>query len=382
MRKIIAFGILCFSLVLNSCSEKIDIIGDFKETAVIYGLLNQADTLHYVKITRAFIGPGDATQIAQIDDSSYFDQIDATISEELNNVVIRTWQLKDTLIQDKNTNGVFYGPIQKVYYFKTLATGQNEVQMISSNPSFSSLNRNAIYKLKVIVNNGEFEVNGETELARGLSTNAGSQNFIFKFADNPGEYISSSILASTGVSDGNSFVVNTKLDVEYNEYIGNNKTLKSFSWVLGEADVKPNTSKTFVALGQTFYNLIKSNVVADPQITRRTFNGIRITLTSGAEDLYNYMVVNKPSSSLAQTKPSYTNLTVTNGKRVIGIFSSRQTYTVFKPFIFGPGQGNIRAIDKKSTKELCSGPITGLLLFCSDHPGDNVVNQEESYSCP
>ena len=51
MRKIIAFGILCFSLVLNSCSEKIDLIGDFKETAVIYGLLNQADTLHYVKIT-------------------------------------------------------------------------------------------------------------------------------------------------------------------------------------------------------------------------------------------------------------------------------------------------------------------------------------------
>ena len=50
MRKIIAFGILCFSLVLNSCSEKIDLIGDFKETAVIYGLLNQADTLHYVKI--------------------------------------------------------------------------------------------------------------------------------------------------------------------------------------------------------------------------------------------------------------------------------------------------------------------------------------------
>lgn len=114
--------------------------------------------------------------------------------------------------------------------------------------------------------------------------------------------------------------------------------------------MKPNTSKTFVALGQTFYNLIKSNVVADPQITRRTFNGIRITLTSGAEDLYNYMVVNKPSSSLAQTKPSYTNLTVTNGKRVIGIFSSRQTYTVFKPFIFGPGQGNIRAIDKKARK--------------------------------
>jgi hypothetical protein len=305
--------------------------------------------------------------------------VDATITEELNGSVTRTWQLKDTLIQDKNTNGVFYGPIQKVYYFKTLATGQNEVQVISPNPNETSLHKDAIYKLKVILNNGEFEVNGETELASGLTTTASSQNFTFKFSDNPGEYVSTSVAAS---STGNCFVVNTKLEIEYNEYIGNNKTLKSFDWNLGEVDVAPNSSRTYVALGETFYDLVKSKVVTDPQITRRTFNGIRITLVGGAEELYNYMVVNKPSSTLAQTKPSYTNLSVSNGKRVIGIFSSRQTITSFKPFFVGAGQAYLRAIDKKSTKELCTGPITGLLLFCSDHPGDNVLNLEEPYACP
>jgi len=379
MKKSILSSVILLSLLFSSCSEKIDLIGNFQETAVIYGLLDQADTLHYIKITRAFIGPGDAMQIAQIADSSYFDQVDATITEELNGSVTRTWQLKDTLIQDKNTNGVFYGPIQKVYYFKTLATGQNEVQVISPNPNETSLNKDAIYKLKVILNNGEFEVNGETELASGLTTTASSQNFTFKFSDNPGEYVSSSVAAS---STGNCFVVNTKLEIQYNEYIGNNKTLKSFDWNLGEVDVVPNSSRTFVALGETFYDLMISKVVTNPQITRRTFNGIRITLVGGAEELYNYMVVNKPSSTLAQTKPSYTNLSVSNGKRVVGIFSSRQTISSFKPFFVGAGQAYLRAIDKKSTKELCTGPITGLLLFCSDHPGDNVLNQEEPYACP
>ena len=378
MKKIIG-SLMLLTVLVSSCSEKIDLVGDFQETAVIYGLLDQADTLHFIKITRAFIGPGDAMQIAQIADSSYFNQVDATITEELNGNVTRTWQLKDTLIQDKNTNGVFYGPIQKVYYFKTLATGQNEVQVISPNPNETSLHKDAIYKLKVILNNGAFEVNGETELASGLTTTASSQNFTFKFSDNPGEYVSSSVAAS---STGNCFVVNTKLEIEYNEYIGNNKTLKSFDWNLGEVDVAPNSSRTYVALGETFYDLVKSKVVTDPQITRRTFNGIRITLVGGAEELYNYMVVNKPSSTLAQTKPSYTNLSVSNGKRVIGIFSSRQTITSFKPFFVGAGQAYLRAIDKKSTKELCTGPITGLLLFCSDHPGDNVLNQEEPYACP
>jgi len=379
MKKKIIGSLILLTVLFSSCSEKIDLIGNFQETAVIYGLLDQADTLHYIKITRAFIGPGDAMQIAQIADSSYFDQVDATITEELNGSVTRTWQLKDTLIQDKNTNGVFYGPIQKVYYFKTLATGQNEVQVISPNPNETSLNKDAIYKLKVILNNGEFEVNGETELASGLTTTASSQNFTFKFSDNPGEYVSSSVAAS---STGNCFVVNTKLEIQYNEYIGNNKTLKSFDWNLGEVDVVPNSSRTFVALGETFYDLMISKVVTNPQITRRTFNGIRITLVGGAEELYNYMVVNKPSSTLAQTKPSYTNLSVSNGKRVVGIFSSRQTISSFKPFFVGAGQAYLRAIDKKSTKELCTGPITGLLLFCSDHPGDNVLNQEEPYACP
>ena len=379
MKKKIIGSLMLLTVLFSSCSEKIDLIGNFQETAVIYGLLNQADTLHYIKITRAFIGPGDAMQIAQIADSSYFDQVDATISEKLNGITIRTWQLKDTLIQEKNTNGVFYGPIQKVYYFKTLATDANEGQVISQIPSETSLNKNAIYTLKVILNNGEFEVNGETLLASGLTTTASTQNFTFKFSDNPGEYVSTSVAAS---STGNCFVVNTKLEIQYNEYIGNNKTLKSFDWNLGEVDVVPNSSRTFVALGETFYDLMISKVVNDPQITRRTFNGIRITLIGGAEELYNYMVVNKPSSTLAQTKPSYTNLSVTNGKRVIGIFSSRQTITSFKPFFVGAGQAYLRAIDKKSTKELCTGPITGLLLFCSDHPGDNVLNLEEPYACP
>ncbi|MEY3270361.1 MAG: hypothetical protein RIS89_460, partial [Bacteroidota bacterium] len=46
-----------------------------------------------------------------------------------------------------------------------------------------------------------------------------------------------------------------------------------------------------------------------------------------------------------------------------------------------PQQAYIRAIDKKSTRELCNGPITGFYLFCSNHPGDNVVGQEESFAC-
>ena len=120
--KISFLSIPILLLFLYSCNEKINYVGEFKETAVIYGLLDHADTIHFIKINRAFIGPGNALEIAQIPDSNYFDQVDATISEYMDGNLIRTWELRDTLIQNKDTNGVFYAPEQKVYYFKTLPT--------------------------------------------------------------------------------------------------------------------------------------------------------------------------------------------------------------------------------------------------------------------
>ena len=368
---------------LTSCSEEVNLTGDFKETAVVYGLLDHADSLHFVKITRAFIGPGNALEIAQIPDSSYFDNVELTVSEYLGGALQRTWLLQDTIVTNKDVDGAFYAPEQKVYYFKTLPTvissmGVPGTVQTSPNPLLTSLKPGCTYKMKAKINDGAFEVNGETELVNGLTTSASSQNFTFKFADDPAEYISTGV----GVgSTGNAYIVNAQLDVFFNEHIGNNFTTKSFNWQLGENDVLPSTSTTFTALGKTFYELMERNVTDDPSIDKRTFNGISVTITGGAEELYNYMVVNKPTSSLAQSKPTYTNLSVTNDKRVVGIFSSRQTLKVFKPFFVSPALAYIRAIDKKSTRELCIGPITGPLLFCSDHPGDNIVNQQESFAC-
>ena len=97
------FYLICFTSLLFSCNEKLNLIGEFKETAIVYGVLDQADSLHYVKITRAFIGPGNAVQIAQIADSSYFDQVDATITEFVDGIQTRSWTLRDTIIDNKET---------------------------------------------------------------------------------------------------------------------------------------------------------------------------------------------------------------------------------------------------------------------------------------
>jgi hypothetical protein len=383
IKKYFCFIFISLGLIfLNSCNEKIELIGDFVETAVVYGLLDQADSLHYIKINRAFIGPGNALEIAQIADSSYFTNVEATISEYLNGNLTRLWLLRDTILDNKDPNGVFYAPEQKVYYFKTMPTGFNGVIQSSTNPQMTSLNPQAIYKIDIVLNDGAFSVSAETELVHGITcSNGTNSNLNLKFADNPGEYKSTGIIVS---STGNSYVLNTQLKIAFYEWEGNTYSEKSFFWKLGEADVQPNDPRTFTANGQTFYDLMKSNCTENSTITKRTFKGVTIKITGGAEELYNFIAVNKPSSGLAQSKPTYTNLTATNGKRVIGIFSSRQTVEIYHPFYSSTGglqQTINRALDKKSTRELCIGSKTGLYLFCSNHPGDNVVNEEESYAC-
>ena len=375
-----AFSII---VILFSCNEQIELSGDFKETAIVYGLLDHSDSMHYVKITRAFIGPGNAVDIAQIEDSSYFNSVYATIEELEGGTVTRTWVLSDTIIENKDTNGVFFAPTQKVYYFKTLPTtistsGAFGTVQTSPNPQLSSLNPNAQYRLNADINDGLFRVSATTDLVNGLTTNATSQNFTFKFASNPGEYKAQSVTIS---NTGNAHVVNAKIGINIAEYIGEDAVSQTIDWTIGENDVMPNSSITFSAQGETFYNRVIDNVTNDQLIDQRNFLGFEVVMTGGSEDLYNYITVNQPSSSLAQTKPTYTNLEVTNDYRVIGIFSSIQTIKTFRPFYVSPQQAFIRAIDKKSTQELCEGPITGLLQFCSKHPADNVVGNEESFAC-
>ncbi len=350
--------ILPLVFIQFSCKEDINLIGEIEETAIVYGLLDVADSVHYIKITRAFIGPGSSLDIAKIPDSSYFNQVQATITEYVNGVQTNQWNLTDTTILNKDVNGAFYAPSQKVFCFYTN----------SSNP----LKTNAVYKLNANINNGEFAIAAETDLVSNLSNNIETQNYSFKFATNPATYVNTSVILSTG----NSYVINTKLAIKVREIRGSDSTDISIPWTLGESDVLPGSSAPFIATGAIFYDIIKKGVTNDPSIIKRKLLGMELTYTAGAEELYNYMIVNKPSSSLAQTKPTYTNITATNGQKVIGVFSSRFTKKVYKPF-YVTNQTYIRCIDKKSTQELCNGPITGSLLFCSYH----VADQSENYYC-
>lgn len=365
MKKLLLGFLAALTLILTfqSCNEDIELSGDFEETAVIYGILDQADSVHMIKITRAFIGPGNALEIAQIPDSNYFDSVEGTVTEYIGGAIARVFTLADTIVDNKDPNGVFYAPQQKLYYFKTTTV----------NP----LRGDAEYQLDIVINGGQFEVSGRTEMVDGISnSNISASNQPYRFVDNLGDFIATSVVMS---SVGTSHQMNVKLDIEYTEWEGTTPTVRHAIWGLGESPVEPGTSKTFTANGSTFYSTLAGSCSTNPAVTRRTLNSITAVITGAAEDLVNYMLVNEPSSALAQSKPTYTNLTSNNGSPVVGIFTARNTVSIYKSFIDPGGNSNVRCLNKKSTEYLCIGSLISSKLFCSDHPAD--IASSEPWIC-
>jgi hypothetical protein len=361
------FTLLSFLIALltfTSCKETITLTNDQKETAVIYGLLDQADTIHIIKINRAYSGTNNSIEVALRPDSSYFKDVQAYIYEIKKGDTLRKWKLRDTLIDNKEP-GIFYGPQQKVYYFET----------DKNNPLVGEIGRTYLFSGKFEKN--KFEVTATTELIYGNSllypvSNGTNYGFANGTIEKPEYY-------STGIKfkPGTAVTTNTSLRISIREYIGDNFTVKSFDWNVGDMDVTPNAPSAGInALGTAFYPLIVKNCT-NTAITKRQLASIELRVTFASEVLYNYITLNKPSSSLAQNKINYTNLSATNGMRVIGIFTARNLKSEVKLSSDVIGQNTIRALDAQSTKELCLGSITNKLRFCSDVPADKLT----SYSC-
>jgi len=123
MSKVRSLSFLFLSISLFSligCETDIDIIAPQKDVTVIYGLLEEAKTQHFIRINKAFIGEESANVLAATSGVNEYSE------EELQAVVIELnkqtgqetnrWVLQSTYSTDKE-EGVFFSDSNKVYSF-------------------------------------------------------------------------------------------------------------------------------------------------------------------------------------------------------------------------------------------------------------------------
>lgn len=313
----LSFILLLGMIGISSCSTDVDVIGDWEETMVVYGLLNQNDSVHYIRVSKAFLGEENALVMAQEYDSLYYgSQLELSLERVKGGNVLETITLqRDTTIPLEE--GVFSSPNQVLY--KTT----------------QALHDDSEYVLEITNTSTAKKVNASTDLVKDFTVDKP------KTTESINWNLFNSDYKVKWQSAVNGKMYQLTIRFHYTEQ--NKITLvsenKYIDWVFTsqESNNGNGGEDMEVAIdGQSFYTFIASMIEPNSNVNRYIGN-LDFTIAVAGEDFATYMEVNQPTTGVLQEKPVYTN--IENG---IGLFSSRYEKIVANLSMVTSTQDSIR----------------------------------------
>ncbi len=326
--------LIIIAVIAVKCKNDFQINEDWSDISVVYGLLSSKDTVHYIKLSKAFLGDQDAYQMAQVSDSLYYKNATVYL-EEVGTSNIITF-IKDSTLQ--KDSGVF--AYDKNIYYKAVA----------------NLNPLAKYKLNIFENGKT--ITSETSLIQNFTLieslplniplyNNGDKGLTIKWVTQP-----NARLFETSVRFYFYEITSTDTTKKYVDYKLSSKVASS---ILG------NEHLDVTLTGITFLNLLASKIQDNSNVIKRVVaqSSIEVTMYVGSDELYTYMQVNAPSSGIVTERPAFSN--ISNG---IGLFTSKyETKLPSKPplgtrtldsLAHGQYTKNLKFLDNQATGPLWS----------------------------
>ena len=296
-----------FAIVFTACETDFDVNADWEETTVVFGLLDAAKDIQFIKIKKAFLGEADAELMASFSDSvNYIPEDLKVVLYKINfNDTIDSVVLKDTLIIKDLLNvndepGIFSIDNNIIYYFNSPITDNflNEDQ--TSSTTYSLVIKN--------IKTGNI-VSATTKIIGA-----------FNFSTNPSKFVFyNSTYGLDAYQDLDWIPSITPKAVAYQIgvrfHYKEDNVIKDLFWNQIQVDKYESSLTLF---GRDFISFLEGKLSKDN--STREFLSIDIIMTLGSQDLKTYMEVNSPITGIVQERPQFTN--INNG---IGLFSSRYT---------------------------------------------------------
>jgi len=285
--------------ILFSCKKELNLNADWEDVTIVYGILNQLDSVHYIKVTKAFLGAGNALEYAQIPDSSnYHLKLNVFLEAWSGSNLVALYPFDTTTIDDKDS-GVFYFPNQLLYVNDSIL-----------NPEYS-------YKL--VIENQETQkiITAHTPLVKTFHVEKpfAYQSVSYDVGKNSQvEWISA--------EGGKRYQVIVRFYYQETSIPDPSQSYeKSVDWLIipnklsrtDEGGEEMNAAYS----NDAFYSLLNTNLEVNPDLVRAA-RYVQYYFIVAANDLNTYIEVTQPSNSIIQEKPSFSN--IENG---IGLFSSR-----------------------------------------------------------
>ena len=297
-----------FIILFSSCETDFDVNAQWEDVTIVYGLIDPNIEDQLIKINKAFLGQGDALQMASIADSSNYNPSDLHVKihrirqQAFNQYdTISSVTLNDTIL-DKD-DGLFSTDNNIIYTFKK--------------PS-SFYNTNSLYALEIINLISGHKVTSQTEIINTFSFE--SLNPSFEWGLYNGDLPDSLKFRTKNIEwQPSTNGVIYQLDIVIN-YIENNDTI-NLSWSQPLVEYTSGNMSLKIK-GDQFFQFLTTNLTNN---TPKQFLNLDLAMTVGSDDLKTYINVNKPFSGIVQERPVFSN--INNG---VGLFSSRFTYDDIK----------------------------------------------------
>jgi len=290
--------LLVLPLFLLSCDTDFDLNAEWQDITVVYGILDQTQSTHYIRIQKAFLGDGNVMHMALEPDSNLYPSKLNVKMEEWNGTVLqRQWQL-DTISIENKEPGIFFSPVQPLYYFQSSTLNQaNQYRLIITNQETGKV------------------IHSSTELVSDFSIQRPLSFQQFNFASPNSTYTE---IKWRLAKNGGRYQVGMRFN--FLEFIPGNDTIPKYvDWYSGI--VKPELAVAneldIRFPHDQFFAMIRNQIPVKNEVVRIPVN-MEIMFFVAATDLSTYIEVNEPTSSVVQEKPQYSN--IENG---LGIFSAR-----------------------------------------------------------
>lgn len=291
---------------ISSCNNKLNVNAPWQDITVVYGVINQNDSVHYIKITKAFLGEGDALQFAKIPDSStYPNKLDVRMEEWQSGTLAHTYNFDTTTnIQKDAGDSVFYFPYQLLYLTKEKLNENGLYKLFIKNSKTGKETSAQTYLVNTfnidipsVIGRASFDTTQDSEVRWYDSRNGARYQLVIRF------HYTEILIADTS-----------------------QKSQKYLDWVIftneRPVDTTGASPNDYYFAGKGFYQNCGNHIPVNPLVYRLA-GKVDYLFTVAGVDMDTYMQVNEPSTTIVQEKPFYTN--VTNG---IGLFSSRYDKSV------------------------------------------------------
>lgn len=295
------------------CDNEIDIAADWQEIPIIYGLIDCNSDEHYVRVQRAYLDEKEsALKFTNIADSLYFDSLSVEIVEYTNNRESGKWLLErinGNELGIEKDSGMFSNDPNYLYYLKQ----QFKLSPLTFNINYRifvrNLKSNKYWTADLTAPGATTMFLPVSESLNQLFFDSSSNNnivFRFKEGKNTAAYSGEIIFHITEMQANDTSM----------------KVSKTLNWRVFES-VKTvgnafNGESRITRPTVSMMRFLNANLIEDPNILRR-IDAVDVLVYGLDDEFQTFLNVNRPSLSIVQKKPEYTNIE----RGGFGIWSSR-----------------------------------------------------------